>query len=118
MEAIEYIESIESIEEIESIKDKKAKELQIFYMMKIYFAYLKLLGMEYRQMLIELNKTNSNFQIVSRIFFEKLYTDEKLTYIIDCKLVVYPLSVTYEEMDTLNTKIFSLYNSILVGNIN
>jgi len=55
---------------------------QILYHMRIYYAYLKNFGMNYRQILLKLNKNESSFPIVSRLFFEKLHTLLKMLYIL------------------------------------
>jgi hypothetical protein len=89
------------------------RSIQILYLMRIYYAYLKSYGMNYRQILIELNKNNSSFQIVSRLFFEKLHDEHEFNYLIDD--ITYPVNFTYEEMLFLNDKIKDLYDSILEG---
>ena len=111
---MEYVETVKTIET--ETETATIEQINIFYMMLICYAYLRILGMEYRQTLIELNKTSSNFQTNTKIFFETLYVDKKLTYIIDSKWIEYPTKVSLEEMVYLNNKIHNLYNSILVGN--
>ena len=109
---MEYVETETETE----TKTTTIEQINIFYMMLICYAYLRILGMEHRQTLIELNKTSSNFQTNTKVFFETLYVDKKLTYIIDANWVEYPTKVSLEEMVYLNNKIHNLYNSILVGN--
>ena len=89
------------------------RSIQILYLMRIYYAYLKSYGMNYRQLLIELNKNNSSFQIVSRLFFEKIHDEYEIKYLVED--IIYPLDFTYEELLTLNDRIKTLYDSILVG---
>ena len=83
--------------------------------MRIYYAYLKSFGMNYRQLILELNKTESSFPIVSRLFFEKLHDEYDFTYLIDD--IEYPIEFTYVELSTLNDKIKNLFDSILEGEL-
>ena len=101
---------MESIQEPQ-LDEKRTK--QILYLMRIYYAYLKRFGMNYRQHLINLDKNNSSFQIVSRLFFEKIHDEYEIKYLVED--IIYPLDFTYEELLTLNDRIKTLYDSILVG---
>ena len=86
-------------------------KIKILYYMRIYYAYLKNFGMNYRQLLLELNKNNSRFPVVLQLFFEKLHNEYNITYLVN--EIVYPNDVTYEEMYSLNERIKILYESIL-----
>jgi hypothetical protein len=101
---------MESIQEPQ-LDEKRTK--QILYLMRIYYAYLKRFGMNYRRHLINLDKNNSSFQIVSRLFFEKIHDEYEIKYLVED--IIYPLDFTYEELLTLNDRIKILYDSILAG---
>ena len=60
-------------QKVQQVDDIRLK--QILYHMRIYYAYLKSFGMNYRKILLELNKNESSFPIVSRLFFEKLHDE-------------------------------------------
>ena len=98
-------------QKVQQVDDIRLK--QILYHMRIYYAYLKSFGMNYRKILLELNKNESSFPIVSRLFFEKLHDEYEFKYLIED--VVYPLNFTYVELSTLNDKIKNLFDSILEG---
>jgi hypothetical protein len=103
---------MEATQEVQ-LDEKRTK--QILYHMRIYYAYLKSFGMNYRPLILEINKTESSFQIVSRLFFEKLYDEFAYTYLIDD--IEYPIDFTYVDLTTLNDKIKNLFDSILEGNL-
>ena len=103
---------MEATQEVQ-LDEKRTK--QILYHMRIYYAYLKSFGMNYRQLILELNKTESSFQIVSRLFFEKLYDEFGFKYLIDD--IEYPIDFTYVDLFTLNDKIKNLFDSILEGEL-
>lgn len=103
---------MEATQEVQ-LDEKRIKE--ILYHMRIYYAYLKLFGMNYRQLILEINKTESSFQIVSRLFFEKLYDEYEIKYLIDD--IEYPIDFTYVDLTILNDKIKNLFDSILEGEL-
>ena len=110
MESINQVKPLENDTDEFDEFDEKYK-IKILYHMHIYYVYLKTFGMNYRQLLIELNKTNSNFPIILKLFFEKIHDEYEIKYLVED--VIYPLNATYEELNSLNERIKKLFESIL-----
>lgn len=86
-------------------------KIKILYHMRIYYAYLKTFGMNYRQHLLELNKTNSTFPNVLKLFFEKIYDEYEIKYLVED--TIYPDNATDEDIYSLHERLKRLYESIL-----
>ena len=85
----------------------------IYFHMCIYYAYMKMFGMNNRSLFVEIFKKNQNYQIVAKTFFETLYERDEYKFLID--EIMCPDSVTDEQMHLLNNNIRQLYLNILIG---
>jgi hypothetical protein len=110
MEAMNQLKTLEN-DTVEFDEFDIKYKIKILYHMRIYYAYLKTFGMNYRQLLLDLNKTNSTFPNVLKLFFEKIYDDYKIKYLADDE--IYPDNATDEDIYSLHERIKKLYESIL-----
>ena len=110
MEAMKQVKTLEKDkDEFDEFDDKY--KIKILYHMRIYYAYLKMFGMNYRQLLLDLNKTNSTLPNVLRLFFEKIYDEYEIKYLVED--AIYPDNATDEDIYSLHERIKKLYESIL-----